>query len=53
MPLLTHTLANGHTIQLHLSRRAKKNIILRARTQSAAQHPSAAKPARFAPLAAT
>ena len=30
MPLLTHTLANGHTIQLHLSRRAKKNIILRA-----------------------
>ena len=30
MPLLTHTLANGQTIQLHLSRRAKKNIILRA-----------------------
>ena len=30
MPLLTHTLANGHTIQLHLSLRAKKNIILRA-----------------------
>ena len=33
MPLLTHPLANGHTIQLHLSRRAKKNIILRAHSE--------------------
>ena len=29
MPVLSHTLADGQTIQLHLSRRAKKNIILR------------------------
>ncbi|MBH5330320.1 M48 family metallopeptidase [Eikenella sp. S3360] len=34
MPLLPHTLANGQTIQLHLSRRAKKNIILRAHSAS-------------------
>ena len=33
MPLLTHTLANGQTIQLHLSRRNKKNIILRAHSE--------------------
>ena len=33
MPLLTHTLANGQTIQLHLSRRAKKNINLRAHSE--------------------
>lgn len=33
MPLLTHTLANGQTIQLHLSRRTKKNIILRAHSE--------------------
>ncbi|WP_225747462.1 M48 family metallopeptidase [Eikenella sp. Marseille-P7795] len=34
MPLLPHTLANGQTIQLHLSRRAKKNIILRPHSAS-------------------
>ena len=33
LSFLTHTLANGHTIQLHLSRRAKKNIILRAHSE--------------------
>ncbi len=29
MPLLPHLLSNGRSIQLHISRRAKKNIILR------------------------